>query len=163
MSGHWRTVAPALLLILLSIAACTDRTPTSSVSPEGGISAPRASAQGADPVDRYARAIASALADPALRHQVLEDLRDSPFPKHKVHLQSYLRGARGSRITAVAAGTVGMRPEQFLAGLDALPALEFSFSRSIDRFHWTGTPDLVVIGSTASRAEYRAIWLADRI
>jgi hypothetical protein len=113
------------------------------------IAAPASAAQTARALDPFLKGIAMALSSPDLRRQVLEDLRDSPFPKHKLHLQSYLGSARGRTIATAAGRAIGVSLEQFLATLDGLPSLEFSVSRSIDRVRWTGTDDVVVVGSAA--------------
>lgn len=47
----------------------------------------------------------------------------APFPKHRLHLNSYLRGARGQLIAAGAARELGIPPPELFALPDALPAL----------------------------------------
>jgi len=81
------------------------------------------------------------------------DMRDSPFPKHKLHLRSYLAGEHGRSLTEAAARGLGVRPEAFLASLDALPEMELVIYSPRDRVRWTAESDLLVIGTTAKRAE----------
>jgi hypothetical protein len=91
-------------------------------------------------------------------------MRDSPFPEHKLHIGSYLRGPRGFVIATAAASGTGMRPEQFLGLMDRLPDLEFSMPRPYDRALWTGSADVVVGGMDRSWAElYAADGAAARV
>ncbi|MEJ7760581.1 MAG: hypothetical protein WKF55_13440 [Gemmatimonadaceae bacterium] len=96
------------------------------------------------------KGVALALRTTSVRQQLLADLRDTPFPRHKIHLQSYLRGARGAAIVEAAALGLAVTPQHLLMQLAALPTLEFSMSRSIDRVRWTGTDDVLVVGSVST-------------
>ncbi|HEX2090912.1 MAG TPA: hypothetical protein VHG28_00865 [Longimicrobiaceae bacterium] len=104
-----------------------------------------------------AKGIALALADSTLRQQVLEDMRDSPFPRHSLHLQSYLHGERGQTITTVAAKSVGLSIEEFLSLTRYLPDAEFSVSSPLDRIEWTGSSNLVVTAATMTRWQRRSV------
>lgn len=133
--------------LLLALQGCSDDVPTSAATnPERSSSQAIAQDQ---PVEWLARGIAGALAEPAVRQQILEDLRDSPFSKHGIHLRSYLRGKRGKAIVAAAAPAAGMEPKQFLAAIDDLPKLQLLMPRSLDRVGWTGTDDVVVVATAA--------------
>jgi hypothetical protein len=144
---------------IISLIACSDRSPTTSLLPSGepvlSTSSPEAPA-----LEALVRGIATSLTDPALRRQVLEDLRDSPFPNHKIHLQSYLGGERGLVLIRAAAAAAGMRPVDLLASVQVLPELEFSMPRPYDQARWTGTEDVILVGTTRPRAEAaRKGWL----
>lgn len=80
-------------------------------------------------------------------------MRDSPFPKHRLHLKSYLGGERARAIAATAARAGGMSTEQLLARVGALPEMQISVPRHLDRARWSGTDDVVVLGTTLSVAE----------
>jgi hypothetical protein len=84
---------------------------------------------------------------------MLEDLRDSPFHQHKLHLQSYLHGPRGAAIADAAAAAQGITKGEFLKALARLPELELLMPRPVDRARWTGTPDLVVVGTARTPRE----------
>jgi hypothetical protein len=142
--------ALALGALVLAAQACSDLP---SAAPDA---APRRGALGAqapDPADPVVRALASALAEPAARARLLEDLRDSPFPKHRLHLKSYLRGNSGGALLAAGARRAGIRPARLNALLDSLPDMEILMPVSMDRVGWKGTPDLVVTGSALAGAE----------
>jgi len=98
-----------------------------------------------------------ALADTSIRVQIVEDMRDSPFPKHSLHLRSYLQGGRGEALRIAAARTVGMVPEDFSALVTALPELAFQVDVHIDRVEWTGSRDLIVVGTLMSPQERRRV------
>jgi hypothetical protein len=144
--------AASLLSLVVCLAACTDQvtTPDAGTPPSEVASAARAPVDAAAPV---ARGIAMALAQPGLRRQLLEDLRDSPFPRHKLHLKSYLHGRQGRAFAVSAAQALRVHPEAFLASLDALPEMELVVYTPRDRARWTGDRDLLVVGTTTPRAE----------
>lgn len=149
LSSHFRSIRQmGLAVLLVGLAACSD-TGDVPLTPES-TNSNRSVAQTSQDVDALARGIAVALAEPAVRRQLLEDLRDSPFRRHSLHLRSYLRGRRGIAIATAAARASGMQVEQLLALEAALPELEISMPRSLDRIKWTGTSDIVVFGTTAT-------------
>lgn len=140
----------ALGALLAAAQACSDLPSTSPAA------APRlgaAGAQAADPADPVIRALANSLSDASVRKRLLEDLRDSPFPKHRLHLKSYLRGNSGSALLAAGAQKAGIRPARLNALLDSLPEMEIVMPTEMDRTRWTGTPDIVVVGSALDRSE----------
>jgi hypothetical protein len=93
---------------------------------------------------------------------VLADLRDSPFPKHKLHLNSYLRGPHGRDIADAAAVAVGVRVTELLAGLDGPSPLELWLPIALDRARWGGSDSMVVIGSARPRSQVLRTSLALR-
>ena len=57
-----------------------------------------------NPVDSVAYALALALSNDEVRATLLEDMRDSPFEDHALHLHSYLAGNRGPALGAYLYG-----------------------------------------------------------
>ena len=89
--------------VALFFAACSD----TSVDPPQGEDAQFTRVPQEVSLDLLAKGLAIALADDGFRQQVFEDLRDSPFPQHALHLPSYLSGDRGSSIMAAIGGALG--------------------------------------------------------
>jgi hypothetical protein len=147
---------PLAAALALAVQACADRpeaTPTSA--PESAPAAARALAS-TGPADDLARGLALALSAPGLRQQVLEDMRDSPFPQRRLHLASYLRGQRGASLARAAARSLGMTPGAYLSLISRLPEMELHFDRPYDRSLWTGTADVAVAGIGRSFEEMYA-------
>ncbi|HET9986104.1 MAG TPA: hypothetical protein VFQ38_21060 [Longimicrobiales bacterium] len=109
-----------------------------------------------NPDESIARAVALALADPALRTQVLEDMRDSPFREKKLHLRSYLRGG-GEGLAVAAARSAGMAEADLLHLLDAGRDLEFYMPVPAHKLTWKGTPDVIVVATTMRDSELRRL------
>ena len=143
-----RAICWSAILALVFAAGCGDSplTPASQVPPP---QSSRSSTVVADSsqADSLARAIALALADPTLRTQVRDDLRDAPASRHAIHLATYLRGARGAALRVAMARALAGTSEQIEGLLSRLPALELVMERSVDRLNWTGTSDVVVYGT----------------
>jgi hypothetical protein len=95
-----------------------------------------------------ARGLALALKNPVLRKQLLEDLRDSPFPFHKLDLSSYLHGVRGVELVAAAARNLAVSPASLLTSADAAlrSGVEIGMPRYGDRMQWNGDASVVVFG-----------------
>lgn len=141
-------IVAALAACLLGLQACADQTPTALPASAGSAQQSPADAPVQEEIQLVARGVALALRQPLLRHQLLQDLRDSPFPEHRIHLRSYLAGERGRAITAVAAAAAGVSTDSFLAIVEGLPQLQISVPVSYDRVTWTGSDSAVVIGLT---------------
>ncbi|HWL39899.1 MAG TPA: hypothetical protein VNO75_06640 [Gemmatimonadaceae bacterium] len=107
-----------------------------------------------------ARAFALALNDGVVREQLLEDLRDSPFPKHKIHLQSYLRGPRGTSLAARIAEAAETTVERILLASATRGGLQLSMPSTVDRMFWEGTPDIAVKGTPLTLSERAALFRA---
>ena len=93
-----------------------------------------------------ARAVALALADPALRRQVLEDMRDSPFPNHAIHLPSYLAGTRALGLVLAAAQQGGVSVDHLRSLAQVRGGLQVVMRRPMDRASWTGSDSILVMG-----------------
>lgn len=151
-----RVSALALPGLLFAIQGCTDHSPTSA-DPNGDYApASQVATPTSDHLEPIARGLAQSLADPAIRRQLLDDLRDSPFPKRKLHLQSYLASPRGAAIAAATAAAMGIPQERLLASLSGLPSMEFGLPRAYDRVSWTGTANIVTIAASADKKEIAA-------
>jgi hypothetical protein len=105
-------------------------------------------------VQAVARSIARALAEPPLRRQVLEELRDSPAPQHRISLQGYLLGTRGSAVASRAAQAADLDAREFAALLRSLPSLELIVPRPTDRVNWTGSGDVAVFGTVGDGKDW---------
>lgn len=136
-------------------ASCSDTSPL--VAPVERAK-PVTALTGESPLaDTLARALALAMADPKVREQVRDDLRDAPTKRHAIHLRSYLRGARGRILAAAAGRQIGRSVDQFLALEAQLPVLEMVMPRPMDRTTWEATPDILVFGTSAGLADrYKA-------
>jgi hypothetical protein len=135
-----------MLALAAVLAACDRPVPTASddrASPGAVISPSLRSQSERAGMDRLARRLARALADPAFRQSLKGELDRSPFPEHKLQLQSFL-------------GTSGRRALKQLARLNAVPEselqaeaneaipLEFYFPVPAHRAAWSGGPDILV-------------------
>lgn len=146
LRGHFL----AAVLIGLALVSCDEReSPLSTEAPHSAVidSWP----------ERLARGIASALRDPALRQQILVDLRDSPFKGHQIHLSSYLHGARGRALAAAAARALDMKVEDLLARVRMLKGYSLRVPSVLHRARWTGDADVVVAGTSATDTERKKI------
>lgn len=103
--------------------------------------------------DVIGRALAITLSDPEMRARLRDDLRDSPFRERRLHLQSYLAGARGRELVRRAISAMSSSNESLIDLAAKLPPLELVMPRAIDRMRWSGTSDLLVISTSATIAE----------
>jgi hypothetical protein len=92
----------------------------------------------------WARRVALALGDPALRQRVKNDMRDSPIPEFKLDFSSYLRGPSGSRILSRLAQRENATEAAALQELSTMPPLEFYMPVAEHRRSWRGGADLIV-------------------
>jgi hypothetical protein len=75
-------------------------------------------------------------------------MRDAPVREHKLHLRSYLRGARGASIAAEAARAGRLSVPELHAMLDRLGDFELYLPVRSQRQTWRGTGDVVVMATT---------------
>src|SRR3954469_21855342 len=99
-----RRICLSLVALLVVVAACDRPVPTANEEPP---SPPAAGAQARSSneraaMDRLARRLARALADPAFRARLKAELERSPYVEHKVQLQSFLRAADGGALKEIA-------------------------------------------------------------
>ncbi len=144
-----RTLPPALLLVLL--AACTDRTPPTAESEPlaaapAAHSAPSLSAgERSDEVrfEALARRVARALAEPEFRAYVKAELDRSQFTEHKVSFQRFLR-ANGGRALEALARAVNEPQAAVSADADGAIPLEMYMPVPAHRSAWSGGANLLV-------------------
>jgi hypothetical protein len=143
MSPRIRLPVLALAAVL---AACDRPAPTANeeTAPLPSVVSPSArSAIERAAMDRLARRLALALADPAFRAALKAELEQSPFVEHKLQLQSFLRASNRralkevARLSGTAESTVEADANQ------AIP-LEIYFPIPAHRATWTGGPELLV-------------------
>jgi hypothetical protein len=148
-----RRIRLPVLALAAAIAACDRPAPTANeetaplpsvISPNARSSIERAA------MDRLARRLARALADPAFRTTLKAELEQSPFVEHKLQLQSFLRASNRralkevARLSGTAESTVEADAEQ------AIP-LEMYFPVPAHRAAWTGGPGLLVASAREDR------------
>lgn len=141
--------------LLLATWGCADEV-AAPTSPPAMPAQHSAAAPQEEDVQTLARGMAQALADPKLRGRLLEDLRDSPFPQHKIHLKSYLKGVDGDVLLDASAKEIKKPKQQLRALLDDLPEMELMVPRPQDRVRWNGSEELVIFGTARDPARVLA-------
>ena len=138
-----RRISLIALALAAGLAACERPAPTSLadepvVSPGSASSDPQRAA-----MDRLARRVALALADPAFRAYVKGELDRSPFAEHKLQLQQFLTASDGRAVRDLA--RLSAEPESAVEAdaREAIP-LEIYFPVPAHRAAWTGGPNLWV-------------------
>jgi hypothetical protein len=140
-----RTRLPVLALAAV-LAACDRPAPTANeeAAPLPSVVSPNArSAIERAAMDRMARRLALALADPAFRAALKAQLEQSPIVEHKLQLQSFLRASNRhalkevARLSRTAESTVEADANQTIP-------LEIYFPVPAHRATWTGGPELLV-------------------
>lgn len=142
-----------MVILTAGIFGCSDErlNRRSPLAPD--VTTTRAAVQDTSAIQHLARGIALAFADRDLRHLLLVDMRDSPFPEFTIHLASYLNSDRGRVISEAAASALGMPRERFLLLLESLPTLEILVPLPFDRVTWTGAANIVVVGFAGTLRE----------
>lgn len=143
--AQWSSlVATAGAFLLAGCNGDTTAPMAPSVSPvyasltAEGVSSSRASE------GELARLVALALADPELRRQVRNDMRDAPMREHKLELSKYLYGPTGTILRSKMVESSGLSSNAVLTSLHALPPLEFYMPVAAHRKSWKGESDLIV-------------------
>jgi hypothetical protein len=141
-----RRIHLPVLALAAALAACDRPAPTateetaplpSEVSPNARSSIERAA------LDRLARRLARALADPAFRQSIKDELDRSPFREHKLQLQSFLKGSDRRALKELA--RLNAEPESALqAEADGAIPLEFYFPVPGHRAAWSGGANVLV-------------------
>jgi hypothetical protein len=101
-------------------------------------------------MDRLARRLARALADPAFRANLKRELDQSPFVEHKLQLQTFLRGRDRQGLKEVARLSASSDAEVEADAKEAIP-LEIYFPVPAHRAQWTGGPDVLVASAREDR------------
>ena len=141
-----RRIRLPVLALAAALAACDRPAPTANeeTAPLPSVVSPSArSAIERAAMDRLARRLALALADPAFRATLRAELEQSPFVEHKIQLQSFLRASNRRALKEVArlSGTAESTVE---ADANQATPLEIYFPVPAHRATWTGGPELLV-------------------
>lgn len=107
--------------------------------------------------EQLARATAAALRLPEHATFLRDQLRASPYTRHRVSLQDLLRSSSAAGFTGEIARQMKVTPEALLVELRSAPALNIWMPSKAQRTSWKGTPDAVVTAtfgenSTGKRA-----------
>lgn len=138
-----RVVVGALLVLFASTGCRPDLvSPTASVA---STEAARISAGTSSDASHFSAAFARALRSASVRAELHRELRRSPYTLHKVHLQRFLHDDNGRKLLGALGDELNLSPDEVLADLDALPALELSLPRRRDRLQWRVSEKLAVV------------------
>jgi hypothetical protein len=148
-----RRIRLPVFALAVALAACDRPAPTANeetaplpsvVSPNVRSTIERAA------MDRLARRLARALADPAFRQSIKNEIDRSPFREHKLQLQSFLKGSNGRVLKDLA--RLNDEPESALqTEVDGAIPLEFYFPVPAHRAAWSGGPNLLVASARHDR------------
>jgi len=141
----------AMGLALAAASACAERPATTATGPDsaGGLAGSAASAPARRP-ERLARLFARALANPGFRAYVKAQLDSSPFPEHKIQLQTFL-GARGRRALRELAEQNGTTEADVQQEAGAAIPLEVYLPVPAHRAAWSGDERVLVATALADR------------
>ena len=139
------------LALTAALAACERSVPT-AVNEETALT-PAPTAQYAaerEAMDRLARKLARALADPAFRSYLQGELRRSPFPEHKLQVQRLLLQS-DRRVLKDVARLSGNSEADLDADLEQAIPLEMYFPVPAHRTGWHGGADVLVASAREDR------------
>ncbi len=148
----------SLGMCLLTVVGCSDSY-RSLVSPQGdpqftlpSFASPRMRTRtgafipeetGRLIMKRIARQVALSLRDDGLRARVYQALHASPYPEHKLHVQTILESPDLGLLDAMAINA-GVDKQQILNALDSVMDLEFYMPVKDHWAKWDGGPGLLV-------------------
>ena len=101
-------------------------------------------------MDRLARSLARALADPGFRSYLKGELDRSPFGESKLHLQNLLRAADGRVLKEVARLSASSEAAVAADASQAIP-LEIYFPVPAHRAEWGGGANILVASAREDR------------
>jgi hypothetical protein len=133
-----RRAALPMLAAAALLSACADGRDVTTPAAVARIAASRETA-----METLTRSVATALADPAVRDRVRDDMRESPFREHKLPLRGYL-GSNGAALLDAMAARSGQSRQQLLQLVGTLPDIEFYMPVEAQRNAWEATGDLLV-------------------
>lgn len=156
-------VATAVATLVISLGGCVDdlnvpsapiATPPTTVLVASGTAGPRlinaahsnstiASNTEQRAGEVVARAIAMALAEPAVRQEIKRALATSAVREHKLHITSFLQG-RGGNILTAAYKNAGITLVEFQLAMASLRELEFYMPVRGHRETWAGGPNVML-------------------
>jgi hypothetical protein len=141
-----RRICLSVLALAAAFAGCDRPAPTATEdtpSQPAVVSSDARSVVERAGMDRVARRLARALADPAFRQTIRTELDRSPYREHKLPLQKFLHKSDRGVLKEVA--RLNAVPESvLLAEVDQSIPLEFYFPVAAHRAEWTGGPELLV-------------------
>jgi hypothetical protein len=141
------------LALAATLAAC-DRTPPTAGSDDAGAASSTAPAPGSTAqrgaMDRLARRLARALADPAFRLYLKQQLDGSPFAEHKLHLQKLLHASHRRVLKDVARLSASSEAVVEADASEAAP-LEIYFPVPAHRSQWSGGGEVLVASAWEDR------------
>jgi hypothetical protein len=143
----------AALLVLIGAVGCADHEsplPTEGSGPASGPAAAQASDGQADAqrMERQARRLALALADPGYRAYLQAQLRESPVVEHKLQFQRLL-SLDGRRTAGALARATGEEEAAVLSEAEAGNPAELYFPVAGHLERWDGGPNLLVATAQA--------------
>jgi hypothetical protein len=149
------------LMLAAALAACERNTPTAGN--EEGAAPPPTSQYSVerDAMDRLARKLARALADPAFRFYLKSELDRSPFPEHKLELKRLLLQSDRRALKEVARLAGSTEAELDTDVQEAIP-LEIYFPVAAHRAAWDGENNLLVASARQDRENPVAYDVAGR-
>jgi hypothetical protein len=143
-----------MLALVAIVAACERPTPTASTEEPVPSPAPEspASVHSAEraAMDRLARRLARALADPDFRAFLRRELDQSPFVEHKLQLQNFLRGNDRRALKEVARLSAASEAAVDAEAGAAIP-LEIYFPVPAHWAEWAGGPEVLVASARGDR------------
>jgi hypothetical protein len=141
-----RRIRLPVFALAAALAACERPAPTANeeTAPLPSVVSPSArSAIERAAMDRLARRLARALADPAFRQSIKNEIDRSPFREHKLQLQSFLNGSDRRALKDLGRLT-GEAESVVQAEVDGAIPLEFYLPVPAHRAAWSGGPDVLV-------------------
>ena len=139
-------------LALAAILSACERTPPTAVSNDSSV--PPVSvgeyAVERNAMDRLARRLALALANPGFRAYLESQLEQSLFPEHKLHLQRLLQASDRRILKEVARLSGSAESEVETDASQAIP-LEIYFPVPGHQARWGGGPELLVASAREDR------------
>jgi hypothetical protein len=143
----------AAIALAAAVSACDRPAPTAvpeetAPAPLSAAATQRATERTA--MDRLARRVAGALADPDFRAYIKGELDRSPFVEHKLQFQSFLTRSDRRALRHLARLSVESESAVQADAAAAIP-LEIYFPVPEHRAAWTGGPDILVASAREDR------------
>jgi hypothetical protein len=141
-----------VLVLAATLAAC-DRSPPTAVHDDDA-SPPDSPAErylherGA--MDRLARRLARAMANPAFRSQLKTELDQSPFVEHKIHFQKFLERSDRRALKELARLSSSSEVEVYADARESIP-LELYLPVPAHRTGWNGGAEVLVASAREDR------------
>jgi hypothetical protein len=143
-------ISLGLVALAAALAACDRPAPTAVNEDTPPAPVALSSAHERAAMDRLARRLARALADPAFRAYLKAELDRSPFVEHKLQLQRFLRSSGRRALKEVARLSAASDSEVEAEANAAIP-LEIYFPVPAHRTAWSGGPDVLVASARHDR------------